>query len=228
MAEFLRARSNDAKQARELAILDAARRLGVRDGVRTVTLTGIAEEVGLHKSGLLRYFETREQIFLRLAAAEWSKWGSAVVGALDGAASAREVGESIASSLVARPFFCDLLGHVPLSLERNVSSQAVIAFKLVTHAQVDAITAALMRALPDLSPRDCVDVISTAVSTAGALWQMSTPGKLLAEVYRQDARLAHAIVDFEPTLARILSALLAGLVAQRRPPSGAAASSLDR
>src|ERR1700722_3662043 len=76
--EFQRARSTAAKQQREAAILDAARRLGSERGIRQVTLTEIAEEVGMHKSALLRYFETREEIFLRLTAEGWQEWSGAV------------------------------------------------------------------------------------------------------------------------------------------------------
>src|SRR5260370_42362423 len=77
-AEFQRARSAGAKQRREEAILAAAARLGAERGIRQVTLTDIAHAVGLHKSAMLRYFETREQIFLRLTAGRWRGTGGAV------------------------------------------------------------------------------------------------------------------------------------------------------
>ncbi|MDT5236569.1 MAG: hypothetical protein QOF47_2556, partial [Mycobacterium sp.] len=63
-SDFQRARSPEAKQQREDAILAAARSLGAKRGIRQITLTDIADAVGMHKSALLRYFETREQIFL--------------------------------------------------------------------------------------------------------------------------------------------------------------------
>ncbi|MFE0460651.1 TetR family transcriptional regulator, partial [Kitasatospora sp. NPDC058965] len=50
----LRARSPEAKRAREAAILDAAARLATEHGVRVVTLTDIAATVGMHKSAMLR------------------------------------------------------------------------------------------------------------------------------------------------------------------------------
>src|SRR5579862_8694496 len=78
VTEFQRARSAEAKQLREEAILEAAARLGARSGIREVTLTDIADEVGMHKSAMLRYFETREQIFLRLTAAGWRDWSAAL------------------------------------------------------------------------------------------------------------------------------------------------------
>ena len=72
--KFQRARSSEAKQEREADILEAARALATRDGVRQVTLTDIAGAVGLHKSAMLRYFETREQVFLVLTAEGWKEW----------------------------------------------------------------------------------------------------------------------------------------------------------
>jgi AcrR family transcriptional regulator len=209
---FQRARSDAAKQQREQAILDAATALGAERGIRTVTLTDIAAHVGMHKSALLRYFETREQIFLTLTAAGWRDWGAALVPALQGVtdASPAVVARVVADSLVARPMFCDLLAQAPLNLERNVSIESVRDFKLVTLEQVDAIGAELTRLL-GLSEQQRVDVIATATSLAGALWQMATPGPEVEALYRSDPRLGHAIVEVGPRLTRVLTALLAGL-----------------
>jgi AcrR family transcriptional regulator len=213
MPEFQRARSAGAKQQREEAMLEAAARLGAERGIRQVTLTDIASAVGLHKSAMLRYFETREQIFLRLTAGGWREWSAALrqeLGRLgpDGPASA--VAQALADSLVARPMFCDLLAQAPLNLERNVSIESVRAFKLVTLEEVGAIGAELQRVL-GLTEQQGVDVIATATSLAGALWQMATPGPEVQALYRSDPRLAHAIVEVGPRLTRMLTALLAGL-----------------
>jgi AcrR family transcriptional regulator len=208
--EFQRARSAMAKQQREDAILDAARRLGAQRGIRQVTLTDIAEAVDLHKSAMLRYFETREQIFLTLTATEWRSWSKALrerTARLPAGAPTAVAG-AFADSLVERPLFCDLLAQAPLNLERNVSPDSVRAFKLVTHAEVDAIAAELHRLL-GLSEEQSVDVIATATSLAGAWWQMATPGPDLARLYRSDPRLAHAVVEVGPRLTRVLTSILA-------------------
>ena len=81
-AAFLRARRPEHKRQRYDAILDAARELATAESVNVVSLAGIAERVGMHKSALLRYFETREEIFLRLAETEWREWADALVAAL--------------------------------------------------------------------------------------------------------------------------------------------------
>jgi AcrR family transcriptional regulator len=208
---FQRARSAAAKEQREAAILAAATGLGEQRGIRQVTLTDIAEAVGMHKSALLRYFETREQIFLRLTAAGWREWSAALRATLaEGDADVPTVAAAFADTLVQRPMFCDLLAQAPLNLERNVSLESVRAFKLVTLEEVAAIVAELHRVL-GLDEQQAVDVIATATSMAGALWQMATPGAEVRALYREDPRLAHAIVEVGPWLTRMLTALLTGL-----------------
>ncbi|WP_424642410.1 TetR family transcriptional regulator [Embleya sp. AB8] len=236
-ADFLRARSPEAKRFREEAILAAAARLATRDGVREVTVTAIADEVGMHKSAMLRYFETREDIFLRLAANAWRDWSAEVrsrledrrledrrledrrlevgtprpasTGGPEWDRTARSIADTLARSLVARPLFCDLLAHTPLNLERNVSTDTVRAFKRVAIAEVAAIGATLGTIAP-LDPEQAQGVVVTATSMAGALWQMAAPGTRLRAFYETDPELSHCIVDVEPRLADILTALLTG------------------
>jgi AcrR family transcriptional regulator len=208
---FRRARSTAAKEQREAAILAAATELGARHGIRQVTLTDIAEAVGMHKSALLRYFETREQIFLKLTAAGWRDWSPALCAALrECPPQPAAVAGALAGSLVERPMFCDLLAQAPLNLERNVSLESVRAFKLVTLTEVESIRAELHRLL-GLTEEQSVDVIATATSMAGALWQMATPGPEVSALYREDPRLAHAVVEVGPRLTRVLTALLTGM-----------------
>jgi AcrR family transcriptional regulator len=212
--EFQRARSPQAKQLRHDAILDAARRLGAAKGVRAVTLTGIAAAVRMHKSAMLRYFETREEIFLRLTAQAWQEWSACLRGELamltDPAAG--DVAAVIAGTLAARSLFCDLLAQTPLHLERNVSVDVVREYKLTALAELASIAVALRQCLPGLTEECAGDVITTATSLAGAFWHIATPGPEVAALYRSDPRLAHAIVDIRPRLTRILTALLDGML----------------
>src|ERR1700730_14337892 len=196
MPDFQRARSAAAKQLRESAILEAARTLGAERGIRQITLADIGQAVGMHKSAMLRYFETREEIFLRLTADGWREWAAALRAGLEdlAAPTPAAVAGVFASTLAARGLFCDLLAQAPLNLERHVSLDAVHAFKLVT-----------------LAERDGVDLIAAATAMSGAFWQMATPGPEVAALYRSDPRLAHAVVDVKPRVARLLTAMLEGM-----------------
>ncbi|MCE3613319.1 hypothetical protein LXJ57_25655, partial [Escherichia coli] len=53
-------------------------------------------------------------------------------------------------------------------------------------------------------------IIAAATSLAGAFWQMAAPGTALRDLYQSDPELGHAIVDVEPRLAGILTALIRG------------------
>ncbi|MDF6045422.1 TetR family transcriptional regulator [Streptomyces sp. JH14] len=222
MPEFQRARSKEAKLARESAILDAARGLAHQQGIRRITLTDIADAVDMHKSALLRYFETREQIFLRLTAEGWRDWSAAVRHALESLKdpSPAAVAGVFAGTLAERGMFCDLLAQAPMNLERNVSIESVREFKLITLTELDAIITVLRHTLPQLTESDGVDLVAAATSLAGAMWQISTPGEEVEELYRSDPRLGHALVDFEPRLTRVLTALIEGMSRIDAPESG--------
>lgn len=210
---FQRARSTEAKEQREAAILEAARTLATTHSVRQITLTDIAAIIGMHKSALLRYFETREQVFLVLTGEGWREWSSALRAELAQLAepSPAAVAAVFVQTLITRPMFCDLLAQAPLNLERNVSLEAIREFKLIALNEVKAIGADLERLLT-LSSRQARDVVATASSMAGALWQMSTPAPQVQALYRSEPQLAHAIVDVAPRLSHILQGLLTGYV----------------
>jgi AcrR family transcriptional regulator len=228
-ATFQRARRPEQKQQRRADILDAARRLAIRDGVRAVSLTDIADEVGIHKSALLRYFETREQIFLELTAQAWREWGQALHAALDGvspgsagaadspgsAGAADLVADVVARSFADRPLLCDLIPHTALNLERNVSVEAVRRYKLTSLGVIAEAVGIVHRVLPELTVGECADFVATMASLAGALWQIANPPPPLAELYRTDPDLGHACVDLGPRLRRTAAILLAGLVPSR-------------
>ncbi|MBN9620094.1 MAG: TetR/AcrR family transcriptional regulator, partial [Actinobacteria bacterium] len=153
--------------------------------------------------------------FLRLARQAWTEWAVAAVEELGArpAASTRpalgSVAGVLATTLVQRPLFCDLLAHVPLNLERGVSVSAVKDFKLVALAAVTDVATAVERCT-GLRPAAALNVVTTATAMAGALWQMAAPGTELRALYETDPDLAHAVVDVQPRLTDILTALLTG------------------
>ena len=103
-----------------------------------------------------------------------------------------------------------------------MSLEAVRAFKLVTHNEVDAIVEVMRRLRPGLTQRDCIDIVAAATSLSGAFWQMANPGPEVAALYRSDAsmtpfpmldgRLHHAVFEIEPLVRRILTAMLKGML----------------
>jgi AcrR family transcriptional regulator len=217
---FQRARRPEQKQQRQDDILAAARQLALARGVRNVTLTDIADRTGLHKSALLRYFETREQIFLELAAQCWRDWTAALAAGLTGPAAAGQVAQVVARSFADRPLLCDLIAHTPLNLERHVSLAVVRRYKLTSLGAVAEAARLLQVARPELTEAECTEFIAALASLAGALWQVANPPAALADFFAADPELAGACVDLEPRLRRAAEILLAGLVPSRKDVDG--------
>jgi AcrR family transcriptional regulator len=228
---FQRARRPEQKLRRQDAILSAARDLALRDGVRNVSLADIAARVGIHKSALLRYFETREQIFLELTAEAWRDWAQTLHAGLGAAGSARFdvttasavpgsaglVADVFAHSFGDRPLLCDLIAHTPLNLERNVSPETVRRYKMTSLGVVNEAAALVQRVMPELTLAETTEFVATLASLAGSLWQIANPGPALAELYASDPALAQACVDLTPRLRRTAEILLAGLNPSRSP-----------
>jgi AcrR family transcriptional regulator len=182
-----------------------------------VSLADIAARVGIHKSALLRYFETREQIFLELTAEAWRDWARQLHTELDTAApgSVGVVADVFARSFSDRPVLCDLIAHTPLNLERNVSPEAVRRYKRTSLGAVNEAAALVHQVLPELTIAECTEFVATTASLAGSLWQIANPGPVLAELYASDPALAQACVDLTPRLRRTAEILLAGLAHSR-------------
>ncbi|MFJ3906262.1 TetR family transcriptional regulator [Streptomyces sp. NPDC090025] len=215
MQPFQRARRPEHKEQRRRDILEAAATLGLRDGVRPVTLTEIAAEAGVHKSAVLRYFASREAVFLQLTADGWQDWATGVEETLQAPADPPAVAAALAAALAQRPLFCDLLAHAQLNLERGVTQEQVRDFKVAALDAVDRITHALITALPWLTRGQAVDVIAGTTAMAAQQWQTSNPPESLARLYAEDPLFAHAASEFTPRLTRLVTLLLTGAAASK-------------
>jgi AcrR family transcriptional regulator len=210
-ADFRRARRPEQKQERRAAILRAARELAAGSGVRNVSLGFIASAVGLAKSNVVRYFGTREEIYLELTTQEWQDYERVVIRRLAAASGLDEVVDVLAGELEQRPLFCDLIGECATTLEHNVSLDVVRAFKLDAVRVVSELGAAIARAHPSLTSSEGVELAAAAVTIAGVLYPMATPPPVVAQLYAEEPALAAICPQFTPTLKRMLMAIAVGL-----------------
>lgn len=165
-AAFRRARRPEHKQQRREAILDAARELARTSGVRNVSLGAVAEAVGLVKSNIVRYFGTREEIYLELAYEEWRQWAETATPRLRAAVGTGEAVTVLAETITDRPLLCDLLGHTSTSLEHNVSVEAARTFKRAV-ITIATELGAEVAAVTDLNEREGMELVAAASSLAG-------------------------------------------------------------
>jgi AcrR family transcriptional regulator len=214
--DFQRARRPEQKRQRETAILQAARELALREGIRNISLADIAGEIGMHKTALLRYFETREEIYLRLADEAWQDWAN-VLGTQLKALSTGDVhgvAEAFGRTLNDRPFLCDVFTHATLNLERNVSVATLLYFKLSAYTAVRALSNAVRVPLPDLKEDDSLDLVGAVTAIAAALWQIVHPPRVVEQIYAENPTLSLGLNDFVATIARFTETLVLGMRAR--------------
>jgi AcrR family transcriptional regulator len=208
-----RARSTDDKARRSEDLLAAAEVIALeRGGVRFLTLAPVTERAGLHRTGVRRYYASKEELLLELAERGWRQWRDAITDALRGRADLppREVAAVLAGTIASLPVFCDLLTHVTLSLEGDVDIERARQYKTSSFAAHDVIVSALDDASTMTVPQ-IQALIAAALAFAASFWQVSHPTATLVALYDQVPSWGHVALDFEPRLHLLLQSTAIGL-----------------
>ena len=186
---FQRARRPEQLAARRSAILAAARSALAEQGVDGVTLRDISERVGLAKSNVLRYFDTREAIFLEVLDEECRDWLADLENRL-GAPSPRKpafaneirLAGILADTLVERQLLCELLGAMAGVLERNIAGEFARDFKVRAVASIVALSELVARQLPWLSGEFVAFFGEGALSLVAGMYPFSVPTDAVRQV----------------------------------------------
>ncbi|MFD3442581.1 TetR family transcriptional regulator [Streptomyces sp. NPDC058685] len=219
---FQRARNEEQRAQRRKAILDTAAAMLTEMPVAQVSLNELSRRVGLAKSNVLRYFESREAVLLELLDAACQELvehlRTTLPDALDAAAPVTERGDRIAaviaSALGERPVLCDLIGAQAAVLERNVSPQVAAEYKRSAIAGVVAMAELVRAHLPELGENDAVRFTGGMIMVTGAVWTHAHPSAAMLAAYEADPALAALRLDFPSTLRQMLEVLLSGLLAR--------------
>lgn len=217
---FRRARRPEQKEQRRAAILEAAARLAAAKGVRSVNLGDISLSVGLSRSNVLRYFGTREEIYLQLAAERYQDWAGRVTARLGRSAvvAPTEIAVVVADCLAQDTLLCDLIGEGASALEYNVSQDAVRAYKRTTFGVLDDLADVLVERCVPLGRQQAGEVLAAVIALTAGMWPWSNPAPVVAELFRTDPDLARHQLPFGPALTRLLEAVVLGLAAQAGSP----------
>ncbi|MBC6457042.1 TetR/AcrR family transcriptional regulator [Actinomadura sp. HBU206391] len=211
---FQRARRPEQRELRRQEILDAAKALLAEMPAEEISLRELARRLGVSKTHVVRYFESREGVFLELLNRLRRSWLEAL--ATEWPAPPCEpdrVMRAWADSLAARPVLCQLWSLLPSVLERNVSADAVRAYKLTDLEQRTTLANLINDRVPALRADDALTLTRYAVVALVGLWPFSNPTPTIA-LATADPRLAASRVDFTAMYGDILQTTLAGLLAR--------------
>jgi AcrR family transcriptional regulator len=206
---FVRARRPEHKQQRREAILAAARDLALERGIRAVTLGDLADTVGIAKSNVVRYFGTREEIFVELCALESAQLRDDLLPRL-ATSTADDLPAVLADVLVEHPLFGELLSQLTTHLEHHVSYEAAERLKLGTSGVVDDLARAIAARPMGLDVARARLLLGATSLLGAALWSASRPSAVVAEVYAAHPHLL-PLVPVRDELERLVRALAVGL-----------------
>lgn len=223
-ASFQRARRPEQREVRRNAILDAAHELLGELPAQDISLREIARRLGGSKSGIVRYYETREALFLELlhrARQEWlddleHRLPPPSSGKSDMDALVTDLAGTWASSLAERPVLCELWSMLAAVLERNVSAAVIREFKLGNREQLLRLASMITERLPGLDDAAAGELVNTSVVLIVGLWPFAHPSAAVAEAI-DDPRLSASRIDFTDTFSRDLQVMIAGLLELSAP-----------
>jgi AcrR family transcriptional regulator len=212
-ASFQRARRPEQKDQRRETILAAAADLAGESGVARVSLGDIAGAVGLAKSNVLRYFGTREEIYLQLTMREGAGWAVAAGAALEQASGFSAAAAALADAYADRPLYCDLTTHAETMLEHNVSVAALRVYKLWAIDTYFTVGRQITTACPELTDADGASLVMASSAFVAKLFPLTRPPQALRELYDREPGIARVFPPFRPTLHRMITATATGLPA---------------
>jgi AcrR family transcriptional regulator len=214
---FQRARSAEQRAARRAAILATAATMLTERPVADLSLNELSRRVGLAKSNVLNYFDSREAVLLELSSTELTAWVEDLATALTGLTPAAPVDEraerlveAVVGTLTRRPVLCDLISAQASVLERNISTETALTFKRAAAVSYGRMIEVVVGALPELGAEGAGRFIAAASMLGGAIWTHSHPVPAIVSAYEADPSISTIRMEFEPALRDNLWLLLRG------------------
>jgi AcrR family transcriptional regulator len=219
---FQRARSDEQREVRRQSILRTAADMLDEMPVAAMSLNELSRRVGLAKSAMMRYFESREAVLLDLlseAAARYRDENAETLpGWADPSASApvraRQVAARLATTFAAHPMLCELLSVQHAILEHNVSVDVATRYKRSSRDGMRWLAERLRGLLPELDDERALRASYMVVILVGALWIRSRPAPAQLAAFQADSSLAFMHPAFAEAFEAAIATFLRGLIAE--------------
>jgi AcrR family transcriptional regulator len=216
---FQRARSEEQREIRRRAILDTAAAMLDEMPVAQVSLNELSRRVGLAKSNVLRYFESREAVLLELLDDFLGTWLTELAGELASGIQpeaapelrAAQLAEVLSRSLASRVVLCDLFGAQGGVLEHNVSVEVVKRHKRSSLARLGDMSELLRRHVPELGDDAQVFCLMSLVSSGALSSYVPPPASLLA-AYADEPALGVLNLELRDALRVAFTSALLGVL----------------
>ncbi len=209
-SHFQRARQPEQIEQRREAILRAGLVLFQRRGLENVSLNDLAREVGLAKSNIYRYFESREHIYLVILqrlAAEFEQRLYPALERLKGRGTVEKVTEIVVAAYLDSPEYGELITVVNSVLEKKLTPALIVNFRTVFRERRQRLADALASALPGSTPERLLPLTLHIFLHVPGLWTFCFP-RPDAEKLLSESAHRHLKLDFKKEMTLFLRAIL--------------------
>jgi len=222
MTTFQRARSEEQRLARRQTILQTAAAMLAEMPVSAMSLNELSRRVGLAKSNVLRYFESREAVLLDLLDQSARDFLAEAGGQLRSLVDERDpldvrteaVASGLAASFAARPMLCELLSAQAGVLEHNISIEVATRYKEGARDSLLGLAELLRSLFPELDQPRSEQGANLIIVLICGLWTHTHPAPAVRAVYDADPSFAFMDSNFPDALHQSLYVLLMGLLAR--------------
>ena len=181
-----------------------------------LTLNELARRVGLAKSNVYRYYESREAILLQIFHEDICEWVDELVGKLGRIRAGSRIDKLaslLASTIAARPRLCLLNSVVAAVLEHNITVETARRGKLDNMVQVRRLVDAMAQAVPELTREQHDELLQLFNAFVVGFWADANPSDEVSQAL-EDPALKLFRHPFEASLKRGALLLATGLVAE--------------
>lgn len=154
--------TREPAQVREEEILNACEKLYEKKNFRDVTIKDIGAETSFSRPSIYNYFQTKEEIFLKLFEREYLLWCKDLEKIKEEDTKAVELPKKLAMSLEKRTLMLRLLSVNLYDMEENSRIERLVEFKKAYCASVEAFDVLLQKALPDQNEKERRETLVSA------------------------------------------------------------------
>ena len=141
--------TRETPEVREEEILNACEKLYEKMNFRDVTIKLIGTETSFSRPSIYNYFQTKEEIFLRLFEREYLLWCDELEKIGAEGVKADELPEKLAWSLEKRKLMLKLLAVNLYDMEENSRIERLVSFKKAYGRSVELFDTILKKAFPN-------------------------------------------------------------------------------
>lgn len=205
-----RAKSPEQKAARRQQILDACTVQFLESSYEQVSMANIAERAGMTKAALYRYFRNKESLFLALYQ---QALDNLVLDARQNPPEEHPAG-MCAELLLRHPLFCHLSAILHTVLERNLTVEEALNFKLPLIESMRQFALIVSEWL-NITTNDAIQLIFHVQQSLIGCWHLCNPQGTMKDALELP-QLSVMRLEFGPTLSAHLQLVFDGFIAARK------------